>query len=468
MPAFVKHEDSWSKAKQIVKKQYPDKTGSAFWRLVTTVYKKMHPEDMKKTANCINAMRKIAAGNSWLDEIKRKQRERILSDDFAAVGLHQETPASTALIEPPADETPVDMSTAQEQPPAVNTTATTYPRIERTGDSETSNDYTMHLGDKSYAFNKNNIGITRNIEKNKEFFDSALKAGKINVDRAINLATGDDNYTAKRDAHYKSIPKNDLNKVFKYTPVSNTRDAHITTKDELGATYAPADNLITAGTAPDHIAALTKDAPINTDEQTLATIGSGTDRGNTRDSLYHEVLHADAALPTAAAGGKASIQSSVNDVAARLNGVDDATLEALNADNVGVKNDYALLHPEREQAIKRNSQALYAAQKLIQEHPELFSQFDPALMREFMSLEPMAKTKEAFQKRLDFLSQHPEFSGLLGTEGMRVIPMYQELKNTPKLKDQFDDFNSMYFLAENKSPVDSNNRYNWASPFINA
>ena len=84
-----------------------------------------------------------------------------------------------------------------------------------------------------------------------------------------------------------------------------------------------------------------------------------------------------------------------------------------------------------------------------------------------MSLEPMAKTKEAFQKRLEFLSQHPEFSGLLGTEGMRVIPMYQELKNTPKLKDQFDDFNSMYFLAENKSPVDSNNRYNWASPFIN-
>lgn len=60
MPAFVKHEDSWERAKEIVRKQYPDKKGAAFWKIVTSIYKNMEPADMKKTANCMQIMRKIA------------------------------------------------------------------------------------------------------------------------------------------------------------------------------------------------------------------------------------------------------------------------------------------------------------------------------------------------------------------------------------------------------------------------
>ena len=61
MPAFVKHEESWKNATNIIKRQYPNKKGTDFWRLVTTVYKKMEPQDMKKHANCINALQKIAS-----------------------------------------------------------------------------------------------------------------------------------------------------------------------------------------------------------------------------------------------------------------------------------------------------------------------------------------------------------------------------------------------------------------------
>lgn len=41
MPAFVKDEELWEKAKEIVRKQYKksEKDGDEFWRLVTGVYK---------------------------------------------------------------------------------------------------------------------------------------------------------------------------------------------------------------------------------------------------------------------------------------------------------------------------------------------------------------------------------------------------------------------------------------------
>lgn len=51
MPAFVKHERAWQRAKNIVKKQYPDKKGTDSWRLVTAIYKRLAPRDIKKTAN---------------------------------------------------------------------------------------------------------------------------------------------------------------------------------------------------------------------------------------------------------------------------------------------------------------------------------------------------------------------------------------------------------------------------------
>ena len=63
MPAFVKHESSWQKAKQIVNKQYPNKKGAAYWRIVTSIYKQMEPQDIKKTANASNIIYKLVSAN---------------------------------------------------------------------------------------------------------------------------------------------------------------------------------------------------------------------------------------------------------------------------------------------------------------------------------------------------------------------------------------------------------------------
>jgi len=43
MPSWVKNEDKWAKAKEIVKKEYDlsEKDGDKFWKLVAGVYKQM-------------------------------------------------------------------------------------------------------------------------------------------------------------------------------------------------------------------------------------------------------------------------------------------------------------------------------------------------------------------------------------------------------------------------------------------
>lgn len=47
MPAFVKHEASWEKARRIVDKQYgtPESLGDGYWKRVTSIYRNMEPDD---------------------------------------------------------------------------------------------------------------------------------------------------------------------------------------------------------------------------------------------------------------------------------------------------------------------------------------------------------------------------------------------------------------------------------------
>lgn len=44
MPAFIKtqeDEDRWAKARSIVDKEYPGKSGEDYWKLVNGIYQKM-------------------------------------------------------------------------------------------------------------------------------------------------------------------------------------------------------------------------------------------------------------------------------------------------------------------------------------------------------------------------------------------------------------------------------------------
>lgn len=43
MPSWVKNEDKWARAKEIVEQEYSltEKDGDKYWQLVTGVYKKM-------------------------------------------------------------------------------------------------------------------------------------------------------------------------------------------------------------------------------------------------------------------------------------------------------------------------------------------------------------------------------------------------------------------------------------------
>ena len=50
MPSFIKDEEKWKKAKEIVEKEYKinEKSGDRFWSLVMGVYKKMNGEFKKR------------------------------------------------------------------------------------------------------------------------------------------------------------------------------------------------------------------------------------------------------------------------------------------------------------------------------------------------------------------------------------------------------------------------------------
>ena len=44
MPAFIKtkqDEERWAKARSVVDKEYPDKKGDDYWKLVNGIYQKM-------------------------------------------------------------------------------------------------------------------------------------------------------------------------------------------------------------------------------------------------------------------------------------------------------------------------------------------------------------------------------------------------------------------------------------------
>ena len=60
MPAFVKHEKDWSKAKEQADKK--GLKGDKYWKYTTAIYKKIHPEDFSKAASLI-IKRRIYYGN---------------------------------------------------------------------------------------------------------------------------------------------------------------------------------------------------------------------------------------------------------------------------------------------------------------------------------------------------------------------------------------------------------------------
>ena len=48
MPAFVKHEQDWAKARTSADKK--GLKGESYWKYVTAIYRNMHPEDFSKQA----------------------------------------------------------------------------------------------------------------------------------------------------------------------------------------------------------------------------------------------------------------------------------------------------------------------------------------------------------------------------------------------------------------------------------
>lgn len=61
MPAFVKSEEDWSKAKALAKKK--GLKGENYWKYTTSIYKKMRPEDFSKAASyTISVLKHISKG----------------------------------------------------------------------------------------------------------------------------------------------------------------------------------------------------------------------------------------------------------------------------------------------------------------------------------------------------------------------------------------------------------------------
>lgn len=86
MPAFVKGkqgEKVWSEAKSSVHQSHPDlsEDDEQFWKIVTTIYKKRRPQDIKKKANTMDA-----EINRALDRLPTSARVALLGAPLAAAG----------------------------------------------------------------------------------------------------------------------------------------------------------------------------------------------------------------------------------------------------------------------------------------------------------------------------------------------------------------------------------------------
>ena len=86
MPAFVKGkqgEKVWSEAKASVHQSHPDlsEDDEQFWKIVTTIYKKRRPQDIKKKASTLDA-----EINRALDRLPPSARVAVLGAPLAAGG----------------------------------------------------------------------------------------------------------------------------------------------------------------------------------------------------------------------------------------------------------------------------------------------------------------------------------------------------------------------------------------------
>ena len=337
--------------------------------------------------------------------------------------------------------------------------------------SEANISYTTKDG-KTYKYDANNVASWRNIKAAKEEFNKLLKAGELTSDEIARIITGDNAYAKMYRQHLASIKDSDWNKVM--FPLSRQerlalKAAKPSYTDWGGAAYVPTNNRIRTS-----IFGLGASNPLSTtvtnttrltnnaahlfkamDEDTLraevlshelnhaATIADLTSRRNARkgrktgkaimrNSMRGQEMFLNNVInPLNTQEGRKGVAIAVKDIASTQAGDDMKSHTPVADDLVSVSkalDPYSFIGAERIQAVAKNMQALYAAQKLMREQPELFNQFDMNARKKFLSLKAPATSKKQFIDRMEFFLQYPEFGLLLG-EGSRLIPVYNELKN---------------------------------------
>ena len=556
MPAFVKHEASWEKAKSIVKKQYPNKKGTDFWRLVTTLYKQMEPQDIQKKANCFNAIQKISANLNkradWLDDIKAKRKQQLADFDaeFSAPsvskqpaevsqqrhdtsiqqsvqptqpksatqsiqtrydklsGLHIPTMAGKrkpilvgdtwyygdqvigtasddgGFVQSPSyipqtkttavntsSTQPATISVTQQVDPTVtdaviDTQSPNPPRADGVYYNGVAGDYTLQRNGRTYNYNKDNVAVLRNLDQNRQFIDDAAKRGTIDAAELINIAAGDPAYIKKRDQHYASIPKEDINRVFKYDTSAVRYPSSIkfnfnNNSDESAYNWLSDKIKINQNDASLPGLSVVSNNGVIPDNTIMASLSEGPSADPSENSIapyyvtLHEGIHGNHRNPGAVVGNRSMLPETVADITSHMdaNNKREATVNSQATEG----NEYAYDPVEQAQAISANSVALAATQQLLRDKPEYASQFDPAKVQQLMSINPMSKTREAFKQKLDFLLENPELAYALGPEGARILPIYQELKRTGN-EELLDAFFDKYFLANNNANMYNNRR----------
>lgn len=352
--------------------------------------------------------------------------------------------------------------------------------------------FDLTLNGKVYNYNPSIIGTLHNLDKNRDKLFKQVSDGSINIDDWINTYAGDPNYTAKRDAHYRSIPKEDINKVFNSTPSAFIRSSADTTDARLDPVptnfYLEKDPAPTYSTIADRVTlsdwlekgVTNKQYPVIPSSSDLVSIGvaledprpferavvnpvDDTDLSDAIDMrnafneqhaqddkdlarLYsgtHEVIHADQTRPQKAADNKAINKSKIEDY------VDD-----LIANNDTDEINHVLDPVEQYQAIANNTQSLNAAQRHIQAYPELFADMDQQKLQEFLNLPVRLNSREQLIERIEWLRNNPEFGYLLGPEAMRLIPRWDAAKDDPKHRETL--LNG-YFLGNRTRPSANNN-----------
>lgn len=345
---------------------------------------------------------------------------------------------------------------------------TTQKPLFRLRPSDANITYTTKDG-RTYTYNTENVAAWRNFKKHREEFNRLLESGELTSDDIVRMMTDDAEYAAKHRKHLSTISDKDWNKVFyplsrdkraklsaykpsKYsnsifTPASYDLDTDIiaTNVSGLGWSNPLSENIEYEGRLTNNGMALfnamdkdTLKASVMAHELNhAATISSArnrkkrkalamlrqTMRGN-EFSLDHMINPYDSpdAIPAEKEVTKTLALNSGDDVKEYKDFEDDLLSRAKTID------PYSMLASERAQAIAGNTQSLYAAQKLMREHPELYKDFDMNARKEFLSLKAPAKSKKQFVDRMEFFLKHPEFGLLLG-EASRLIPVYNELKN---------------------------------------